>query len=71
MKKKAYIPPFTDCFSGEFLSEGHLMAATVTGDTGGGPGIDDGGGGDPGDFAKESFSFDDIQNGFGYSWDEE
>ena len=72
MKKTVYIAPQTVLLKEEILTEGHLMAATVTGNTGeGSPGIGDGGGGDPSDFAKESFDFDDILEEFGYGWDED
>lgn len=72
MKKTVYIAPQTVLLKEEILTEGHLMAATVTGNTGGGPGIGDGGGGNPGDFAKESlFDMDDILEEFGYGWDED
>ena len=66
MKKKAYTAPHTEQLCVEELTEGPLMAGSLKGDTGDGPGIDDGGGGDPSNFAKENgYGFDDILEDFG------
>ena len=66
MKKKAYTAPHTELLCVEELTEGPLMAGSLKGHTDDGPGIDDGGGGDPSAFAKESgYDFDDILEDFG------
>jgi hypothetical protein len=66
MKKKAYTAPHTEQLCVEELTEGPLMAGSLKGYTDDGPGIEDGGGGDPSAFAKESgYDFDDILEDFG------
>ena len=62
MNKAIYIAPKTELTKNLFFTEYDLMAGSVNGNTGGGPGIDDGGGGDPGDFSKKNiFGFDDKE----------
>ena len=66
MKKKAYTAPHTEQLCVEGLTEGPLMAGSLKGYPDDGPGIEDGGGGDPSAFAKESgYGFDDILEDFG------